>query len=355
MEQGSLRIACIGGGTGLHAELSGLKEEFPDAQLSAVVTMMDSGSNSGLLRDAFGHLPPGDVRQCLVALSDAPHELRSLMQHRFQPNGSEKNTLQGHVVGNILLTALKEITGGEYEAIEAMERILRIRGKVYPVTIDNAHLVARLADGTTIKGEGNLYGSTRDLTTPITELALEPRARIFPKTRTVLESAHHIIIGPGGLHHSILPNLIVDGMRDALKAAKRNGARITLVTNTMTKHGDTTGFAASDILRRIQQELDGVRIDAVIVNSGTIPPDLLIDYAQERAEPVHMDLREARGGPIIVAADLVNDEPFLKQGKPSFARHHPGKLAAVIRETIRRLDTGDASAQAPSSPAARGA
>ncbi len=355
MAQDTLRIACIGGGTGLHAELSGLKEEFPDAQLSAVVTMMDSGSNSGLLRDAFGHLPPGDVRQCLVALSDAPHELRSLMQHRFQPNGSEKNTLQGHVVGNILLTALKELTGGEYEAIEAMERILRIRGKVYPVTIDNAHLIAQLADGTAIKGEGNLYGPVRDLAVPIAGLTLEPQASIFPKTREVLERAHHIIIGPGGLHHSILPNLVVDGMRDALAAAKRNGARITLVTNTMTKHGDTTGFCASDILRRVQQELDGVRIDAVIANGGTIPPELLTEYAQERAEPVRMDLGEEPGGPIVVAADLVNDEPFLKHGKPSFARHHPRKLAAIIRETIRRLDEHDASAQAPSSPAARGA
>lgn len=339
----ALHIVCIGGGTGLHAELSGLKDVLPEAQLAAVVTMMDSGSNSGKLRDEFGYLPPGDVRQCLVALSDAPNELRALMQHRFMPSGADatQSSLHGHVVGNILLTALKDITGDEYAAIEAMERILRIRGKVYPVTLDDAHIVVKLEDGSIIKGEGHLYEDGRNLDSPIVSIGLEPNALLFGKTRDVLERADFIIIGPGGLHHSILPNLIVDGMRDALRTAKRNGARILLVTNTMTKHGDTTGFAASDIFARVQEALDDVAIDAVIANIGAFPPERLAAYAAEHADPVVMDLNERNCNALIIREDMVNDDVFLKHGKPAFARHQPMKLALAVKKTLERLTARD--------------
>lgn len=331
-------IVCIGGGTGLHAELSGLKDGIPEARLSAVVTMMDSGSNSGKLRDEFGYLPPGDVRQCLVALSDAPNELRALMQHRFLPsdaNGTQ-SSLHGHVVGNILLTAFKDITGDEYAAIEAMERTLRIKGKVYPVTLTNSNIVVRLADGKEVRGEGNLYGEHRDLSLPIAAIALDPPAQLFEKTREVLESADYILIGPGGLHHSILPNLIVDGMQDALRLAKENGAKIILVTNTMTKHGDTTGFAASDILRRVQEALGDVAIDAVIANTGAFSRDRLAAYALEQATPVAMDLEDGHDL-LVIGDDLVSDESFLKHGKPCFARHDPVKLSRAVRRAIDRL------------------
>jgi uncharacterized cofD-like protein len=328
------RIVCIGGGTGLHAELTGLKEVLPEARLSAVVTMMDSGSNSGKLRDEFGYLPPGDARQCLVALSDAPYELRALMQYRFS---SGKSDLDGHVIGNILLTALKEMSGGdEYAAIEAMERILGLRGRVFPVTLTDAHIVATLVDGTVVKGEGNLYGPDRDNAIPIASLALEPQATLFDKTRDAIEEADIIIIGPGGLHHSILPNLIVHGMRDALRAAKTRGARILLVTNIMTKHGDTSSYHASHFLDRVQAELGDVKIDLVIANSGVFSDERIAAYASESAEPIMMDI-EGHEDLLLITRDLVSDQAFLKHGKESFARHHPQKLASAVRDAILLL------------------
>jgi uncharacterized cofD-like protein len=325
-----MKIVCIGGGTGLHAMLSGLKVHLPGAELAAVVTMMDSGSNSGQLRDEYGYLPPGDVRQCLVALSDASIELRQLMQHRFT-NGS----LDGHVVGNMLLTALKNLHGDEFEAIKAMERILHLRGSVYPVTVDDAHVVAQLEDGTILRGEGKLFtpehGGRR-----ITRVGLEPQPFLFPPTRKTFAEADYIIIGPGGLHNSLLPNILVAGMVETLREAKGRGARIVLVVNTMTKHGDTDGFKASDFREMIQQALDGVKLDAVICNTGAFPVEQLVPYAAEKAAPVECDL-ETKDDLLVVTGDFVPRESFVKHGKPSFARHDPKKLAAAIEETIRLL------------------
>ncbi|HIH24058.1 TPA: hypothetical protein HA251_03430 [Candidatus Woesearchaeota archaeon] len=232
------------------------------------------------------------------------------------------------------------MTGDEYAAIEAMERTLRIKGKVYPVTLTNSNIVVRLADGKEIRGEGNLYDEHRDLSQPIAAIALDPPAQLFEKTREVLESADYIIIGPGGLHHSILPNLIVDGMQEALRSAKENGARIILVTNTMTKHGDTTGFSANDMLRRVQEALEGVGIDAVIANTGAFSPDRLAAYALENAAPVTMDLEDSHSL-LVIGDDLVTDESFLKHGKPCFARHDPVKLSRAVRRAIDRLSMRD--------------
>jgi uncharacterized cofD-like protein len=326
-----MRILCIGGGTGLHAELSGLKQLFPEHELSAVVTMMDSGSNSGTLRDEFGYLPPGDIRQCLVALSDAPRELRELMQYRF---AQDKSHLDGYVIGNVLLTALKDINGDEYEAIAAMERILNIKGHVYPVTLHNSHVVVELEDGTVIEGEGNLYGEAQG-GKRIKRIGLNPTPKVFPRTRDAIRDADIIIIGPGGIHHSILPNLLVEGVIDAISHAQSHGAKVILVTNTMTKHGDTDGFLTSDFLAIITQA--GVRLDGVIVNTGEFPIEQLAAYAEERAIPVRNDLSDIPGGPKVFPADLVTTESFLKHGKPSFARHDPLKLASVIRQAVIAL------------------
>jgi len=315
------RIACIGGGTGLHTLLLGLKEVFADAQLSAIVTMMDSGGSTGRLRDEFGYLPPGDVRQSLVALSDAPQELRALMQHRFNASGS---SLDGHVVGNILLTAFKDITGDEYAAIEAMERVLRIRGKVFPVTVDNCHLVARLEDGTLIKGETDIDIPKHDPSLKILEVFLEPNATLFPRTKEVLEDAQFIIIGPGDLYTSIMPNLAVQGMVEALQQAKRGGTKIIFVTNTMTKHGETNGFGASDFYNIIKTKIGP--IDAVIVNNGKISDEQRDAYLKENAVPVQNDMGDDC---VVVAEDLVN--------KDAFARHHPQKLARAIERAISRI------------------
>jgi len=324
------RIVCIGGGTGLFTLLSGLKERLPEHELAAVVTMMDSGGSSGRLRDEFGYLPPGDVRQCLVALSDAPHELRALMQHRFLPNGADgtQSTLSGHVVGNILLTALKDLTGDEYAAIEAMERILRLRGNVYPVTLTDCHLVARLEDGSFVHGETNIDIPKHDPSLRITALALDPQATIFGRTREALAAADHILIGPGDLYTSVLPNLLVDGVGAAVAEAQARGAKVTIITNTMTKHGETDGFTAKDFLNMYRDALRPASIDCAIVNTGMPPGDRIAAYAEEHAAPVPCDIAHGEDGIVVIADDLLATE--------TFARHHPGKLADAVRRAIER-------------------
>jgi uncharacterized cofD-like protein len=316
------RIVCIGGGTGLHNCLLGLKAVLPEAELAAVVTMMDSGGSTGRLRDEFGFLPPGDVRRCLIALSDAPLELRKLMQHRFDRG----NGLSGHVVGNLLLTALKEIHGDEYAAIAAMERILAIKGKVYPVTLTDCTLVAELEDGTRVHGESNI-DLRSDARMQIRRVLLEPSATLFGRTSEAIKAADYIIIGPGDLYTSVMPNLAVRGMAGALAHAQARGARILFVTNTMTKRGETDGFTASDFVRVVQEALGTATLDAVIVNTGQITLAQREAYARERAVPVVDDLK--RGGAILVEEDLVRREDY--------ARHHPHKLAQAVRKAISAL------------------
>jgi uncharacterized cofD-like protein len=323
---GMSRMVCIGGGTGLHTLLLGLKERFPHMELAAVVSMMDSGGSTGRLRDEFGYLPPGDIRQCLIALSDAPLELRKLMQHRFKAKGSP---LDGHVIGNLLLTAFKDLHGGnEVAAIEAMERILRIRGKVHPVTTCNCQLVATLEDGSVVRGETNIDVPKHDPSLRIRQVALEPDALIFPRTADVIENADYLIIGPGDLYTSIMPNLVIGGMTDAIRTAQRKGACLIYITNTMTKHGETNGFTASDHLAVIQAALDGAKVDAVIINDGEISPEQREAYEREHAHPVVNDVEAS--GVIVVAGDLVN--------KDVFARHNSHKLADAVAKAIEKLD-----------------
>ncbi|MDD9954488.1 MAG: YvcK family protein [Candidatus Woesearchaeota archaeon] len=308
-------IACIGGGTGLFTLLSGLKKR--SYNISAIVTMMDSGGSTGRLRDEFGYLPPGDVRQCLVALSDAPDDLRKLMTYRFRSAGD----LAGHNLGNLILTALKDIAGGEYEAIEAMERMLNIKGKVLPVTLTSCHLVATLSDGSKIIGETNIDVPKHDPKLTIKKLELQPSAEIFSQTKEALLQADTIVLGPGDVYTSIMPNIVVDGFLDALKETK---AKIIYVVNTMTKHGETAGFTAQKFVDHMKETLDGVHIDAIIVNTGNISEEQEAAYMQEQATPVKNDLQEG----IIITGDLVNKE--------AFARHNSKALADAVEEAIKK-------------------
>lgn len=318
------RIACIGGGTGLYTLLSGLKRSWPEADLSAVVAMTDSGGSTGRLRVEFGHLPPGDVRKCLVALSDAPAELSTLMEHRYK--GGNDEGLKGHVVGNLLLTACKEIAGGEYEAIELMGRILDIKGKVYPITLDDTHLVAHLTDGTAIEGETRI-DVPESYRAPIDRLTLTRPATIFPKTRDALLAADAIVIGPGDLYTSVLPNLIIGGMAETLREAAGRGTRIIYIVNTMTKHGETDEYRASDFIRRVQETIGDARLDTVLVNEGKISAKQRSAYLAESAHPVEIDIAEGASAYRVLRRDIV--------GKHAFARHDPDRLALAIRDAVR--------------------
>lgn len=320
MDQRRLRVVVIGGGTGIHTALLGLKK-LP-VELTAVVTMMDSGGSSGRLRDELGQLPPGDVRQCLVAL--APDEsgtfvLRQLFGYRFPAD----TDLEGHNFGNLFLSALAEVTGGIDRAIKEAGRILAIRGKVLPVTLNSTHLCARLVDGSIIVGEANIDVRQEDKPPRIDYVYLDPKAYVYAPVVEELESADLIVLGPGDLYTSIIPNLLVEGV---LEAIHRSPAKKAYVCNLMTKHGESDGFRASDFIKEVLTYLGGPGVlDCAIVHQGPLPENVVVRYGAERAAPVEADLDEC--------ARLVHNlihEPVASAHR--LVRHDPDRLGnAIIR------------------------
>ncbi len=311
------KIVVIGGGTGSYSLLRGLKRYTDD--LTAVVTMFDSGGSTGVLRDEFGILPPGDVRRCLLALCDEKKQnriLRDLFSYRFDKGSG----LSGHSFGNLFLTALKDITGSDIEAIEAASTILNIKGKVLPVTLDKAQLCAELEDASIIRGETNIDIPKHDGSLKIKRVFLDQEASPYLEVLDAIKDADKIIIGPGDLFTSVIPNLLVEGIPLALSHTK---AKKIFVCNLMTKHGETNGFKASDFVAQIQKYLQGARIDAVICNNDLGSPNVLERYAQEKAFPVEVDKDKIKAMGLTVVEESLIVEPDL-------IRHNPIKLASVI-------------------------
>ena len=312
----------IGGGTGSFNVLSGLKA-YPSA-LTAVVAMTDSGGSSGRLRDEFGHLPPGDVRQCLLALSPDDHAsrvLRQLFNYRFDRG----NGLDGHSFGNLFLTALTEVTGGTETAIQEMGRLLGIKGQVLPVTLTNSHLFARLRNGAVIEGETNMDRRTAYPGVPIDYVYLQPKASVSPVTAHAIEDADAVVIGPGDLYTSILANLAVDGVSEAILRSR--GKRI-YVCNIMTKPGESDGFKASDFIGEVNTYLGAKSaLHCVLVNTQGLDAHVVQQYAAEGASPVEFDEDACRG----LAANVVG-APLSTVG--NFVRHDPSLLAEAILKLL---------------------
>ncbi len=316
------RLLVIGGGTGSYNVLSGLKQH--NCSLTAVVAMTDSGGSSGRLRDEFGHLPPGDLRQCLLALSRDDHSsilLRQLFNFRF----SRGNGLEGHSFGNLFLTALTEITGSTELAVIEAGRLLGIKGTVLPVTLTNSNLCARLAGGSEIVGEANIDNRTEKPHEKIDYVYLSPKAFVYALTAQAIEEADAVIMGPGDLYTSIVPNLLVDGVPESIQKCK--GKKI-YVCNLMTKHGESDGFKVSDFIKEIQQYLGSHgALDYVLVNSDPVPEKLVQRYAREDSQPVEFDEEECRKlGPEIIQA------PLLAVG--NLVRHDASNLAKAIFEAV---------------------
>lgn len=308
------RIVVIGGGTGTYTVLSGLKK-YPDVWPSAIVSMADDGGSTGALRTALGVLPPGDIRRALVALSEAEEDLLKLFAYRFPTDA-----LSGHNFGNLFLAALEKIHGGFDRAVEEASRILRVRGSVIPVTLDNVRLHARYEDGSEAHGETNIDIPKHDARLRVDTVWLDPAGAINPKARDAIQDAHAVVIGPGDLYTSVVPNLLVEGMREALEETK---ARKIYVVNIMTKRGETHGFCAEDFVRVVVQHLGQGVLTHVLHNTTPSNPDHIILYESEGADQV---MRNGHGGqdgvPMWVSQDLLAQGPLV--------RHDADKLARAI-------------------------
>lgn len=322
------KIVTIGGGTGQFTLLSGLKkysERSPEGrlvELSAIVTMADDGGSSGLLRDELGVLPPGDIRQCLVALSESDKTLRELFLYRFETGG-----LKGHNFGNLFLSALEKMTGSFDAAVKKAAEILRIRGKVIPVTLDNVRLTAEFLDGRIVEHESNLE---KEKITKETKLFLDPQPSSNPEAIRSIMEADLAVLGPGNFYLSLIPNLLVSGIVEALRKTR---AKKIYICNLMNKENHTGGFTVSDYTEILSKYSDGNLFDRLVYNTKRPPEELLSRYAEE-GEFVEYD--NVKSLPNYLGADLLIDKLYEQKSsdplRRTLIRHDPDKLAKILME-----------------------
>jgi uncharacterized cofD-like protein len=312
------KIVVIGGGTGLGVLLRGLKEYT--SNVTAIVTVSDDGGSSGRLRGELGILPPGDTRNCLLALADTESLMEDLFNHRFQEGAG----LKGHNVGNLLLAAMTEITGDFNLAIQELSKVLAIRGQVLPATLTSVTLVAKMASGKIIRGETKITGSGA----AIERICLEPsQVEPLPEALAAIEEADAVVLGPGSLYTSIIPNLLVQGIPWALAATK---SPVFYVCNVMTQPGETNRYTAYQHLKSIIDHGGRSVVDYMIVNTQTISAGMLEKYGAEGAHLVKVDEELiTKTGVKLVKADLVNQY--------NLVRHDGDKLARVIMKHTFQL------------------
>ena len=312
-------IVVIGGGTGTFTVLSGFKK-YP-VNLSAVVSMADDGGSTKVLREEFGILPPGSVRPALVALSNSEKLVSDLFNYRFT-----EGSLKGHNLGNLLITALTRMSGSFEKAINLAGRLLNIKGKVIPSTLDNARLFVRLEDGEIIKGETNIDVPKHNGNLKIEDIWLEPICKSNPNAVKSILAADAIVIGPGDLFSSILPNLLVEGIPDAIRRSK---AKKFYICNLMTKFGETTGFNGRDFVDVIEKYLGKNVLDFVIFNNRRPTKNRVKKYEKEKAifvEYKKIDFQDKRFK--IIEGNFLREKGFI--------RHDSDKLA---RQILNLLDS----------------
>jgi uncharacterized cofD-like protein len=315
-------IVVIGGGTGTFVALSGLKK-YP-VHLSAIVTMMDSGGSTGRLRDQLGVLPPGDLRQALVALSRSDKLWRDLFLYRF-----ENGDLKGHNFGNIFISALEKVTGSFKEAIQVATTILDVDGDIIPVTFSKSELCVELADGRVIEGETHIDEPAElEDRKPIVRTFLQPEVEANPLALEAVASADLIVIGPGDLYTSIIPNLLVHGIAQSID---KSPAKVVFVMNLMTKFGQTTHFTALDHIHALSAYINH-SIDTILMNSQQPEQEALKWYEASQEVIVKNDVTDKSVH--VVEADLVDTTIIQKSSsdalKRSLIRHDPDKLARQL-------------------------
>ena len=323
--RGGPKIVVIGGGTGLSVILRGLKRIT--GNISAIVTMADDGGGSGMLRDDYGILPPGDLRNCILALADEEDIMEELLQYRFKDG-----RLAGQNMGNLFIAALAEIYGDFEMAVEKMHDILRIKGRVLPVTTSSVTLCARLKNGGVIKGESSIPEAVRQQNSPIDYVYLEPEdARALPKATDAILSADAVILGPGSLYSSIIPNLLVKGIAGAIRSA---GGMKALICNVMTQPGETDNYSVLQYEEAVERYLGKGIIDYIFVNSHRCTDEELKAYPVEGAVQMlatEEDRAALRQKNItVIENDMINIEKGI-------IRHDAGRISNIITALLQGI------------------
>jgi uncharacterized cofD-like protein len=323
-----LRIVALGGGTGLSALLRGLKghvaqhagDAQPIAELTAVVTVTDDGGSSGRLRREYQILPPGDIRNCMVALSHDEPLLSRLFQYRF----SGSTALGGHSFGNLFLTAMTHITGDFNEAVKLSGEVLAIRGRIYPSTLHNVRLEAVLENGKRMRGETKISQSRA----PIRRVHMKPRnARALAETLYAISQADLITFGPGSLYTSVIPNLLVRGV---VQAIRKSRARRVYIGNLMTQPGETTGMCAAAHIRAVYDHSVAGLFDTAVLNNGPISPRMMRKYAAQGAVPVEADAASLGALGVRCIFDHLAEE------HDGVLRHNAARLTRLLLEEFGR-------------------
>ncbi len=319
--RGDPRIVVIGGGHGLSTMLRGLKHYSKN--ITAIVTVADDGGGSGMLREDLGMLPPGDIRNCILALANMEPTMEKLLDYRF-PEGQ----LAGQSFGNLFLAACNGISSTFDEAVRRMGEVLAIRGRVLPVTNENVYLEAEFENGSRVLGESKIFHAKKANDCRIRKVRLVPEhPSALPESLEAISQADMIVLGPGSLYTSIIPNLLVDGVADAIAHA---GAVRVLVLNIMTQDGETEGYTAADHVRAIFAHGAPGMLDVCVGNCAAIPPSVAAAYRMEGAEPLDLTRDE------LEAMGLELAEFPLAASDSGFARHDPGALATALMEVLRK-------------------
>lgn len=314
------KVVVIGGGTGLSVMLRGLKTKTYN--ISAVVTVADDGGSSGRIREDLDMIAPGDLRNCLVALAEKEGLMENLFNHRFGGSGN----LTGHSFGNLFIAALIEVLGDVEGALSASSKILKVRGQVIPASTDNVKLCAEMEDGTVIAGESNIPHCRGRIKRVFTDPA---RPKAVQSALEAITEADAIVLGPGSLYTSIMPNLLVPEIAKAVRDSK---AKKLYICNVMTQPGETDGYTVADHVKAINRHAGEPIIDFVIANNGQVSPDILKRYAKSGSYPVRIDKNEVEGqGATLVFADLVDQN--------TGATHDTDKLANVLIDLVNALRT----------------
>ncbi|MBB1565108.1 YvcK family protein [Candidatus Gracilibacteria bacterium] len=331
MIKDKLNISVIGGGSGTFNVLYGLKniETTHEKNLAAIIAMTDSGGTTGHIRDKYGVLPPGDIRRGIAALAEDTGFVRKLFEYKFE---GEKGVIGGNKIGNILLTALNEISGGFEAGLDEACKMFRVKGKVIPVTLEDVHLGVRFEDGTEVIGEKNIDVSeknngekTHNVNQNIVDAFLVGgEGNINPKAYDTILASDLVIIGPGDFYTSIVPNLLSPGMREALE---KTDATIVYVCNIMSDLGETTHYELPDFIENIEKYAGNV-IDYVLVNNGHISDELVEKYKKEGKKPVKKKEEQDFSGKHykVIERDFLDESDYV--------RHNPSKLAKVLVDIV---------------------